>query len=67
MTESAGVTRRDFMVEAMEIIGEWREENDVQTTNREEYELAERLWALWQTAAKGVVEPREATSDERSP
>ena len=40
------------MVKAMEIVEEWAEDNDLGASMHDEYELAERMWALWESATK---------------
>jgi hypothetical protein len=43
------LTRKGFMVQAMEIIDDWYEDGGVPSSNHDQYDLAGRLWELWES------------------
>lgn len=60
-------SRKGFMVKAMEAIEEWAEDNDLGASIHDEYELAERMWALWESAGQASEGPSMVAVGEGQP
>jgi len=55
------------MVKAMEIVEEWTEDNDLGASTHDEYELAERMWALWESVGQASDGSSMVAVGERQP